>query len=53
MLLDLVHIPPPQAITHSNILSHAHLRSTDGRSRRFCVNLFYLFFPQIYLKLFN
>jgi len=52
MLFDPVHILSPQAIIHSNIVFHGHLRFTNGRFRRLSVNFFYLFFPQIYLKLY-
>lgn len=45
MLFNPVHIPPPNAIIHSNIISHGHLRSIDGRSRRFSVKIFLFILP--------
>ena len=41
MLFDPVHILPSQAIIHSNIKFHGHLRSTVGPFRRFSVSFLF------------
>ena len=49
MFFDPVHILSPQAIIHSNIIFHGHLKSIDGRFRR--IRHFFSI-PQIHLKLY-